>query len=141
MESATDCQITAEFENRLGQGADAGELARSIADVWRAISEHLSPVLGARGVGSLYRRCLFVAAAQHAWLRDIAKLDAGFDPAALTELFRNRMPRDVAVAGTLLFTTLNELLASLVGSSLTERLLQPVWSDFLRATSTKGDTA
>lgn len=141
MELATDCRITAEFENRLREGADAGVLGESTAVAWNSIVETLNPVLGVRGVESLSRRCVFVAAVQRAWLRELHDPSAaGIPRLSLVDAFTRQPPAEAAAGGALLIKTLNELLTSLVGASLTERLLQPVWNDFLRGTETQGET-
>ena len=135
-----ECRITFEYQDRLRNGAGAGEFGRLTADAWAAIAEQLNPVLGLRGVQSLARRCVRIATAHHPWLAEITYPQGDHLQAqSLIETFSRQPPEQAAAGGALLLTTLNELLASLVGASLTERLLQPVWNDFQRGTHTQGD--
>lgn len=136
-----DCRISAEFERRLRNGADAGEIAREAERSWNVVITSLSPVLGVRGVASLSQRCILLASGRHPWLSDIAaiRVESGLG-ALLADALSLQTREAAASAATLLLTTLDELLTSLVGASLTGRLLQPVWSDLLRDTHTQGKT-
>ena len=58
------------------------------------------------------------------------------DLAALKSVFRQQSSANAAGGGSALFQTFYELLASLIGPSLTERLLRSVW-----ATSSSGPSA
>ena len=62
------------------------------------------------------------------------------DVAALTGALEAQTAADAATAGTLLLQTFHELLTTLVGPSLTERLLRPVWAVFLSGPSAKDTT-
>ncbi|TBR11304.1 MAG: hypothetical protein EPO46_06735 [Lysobacter sp.] len=137
-----ECRITSEFENRLRGGADSRALGRATASAWSGIVENLQPVIGVRGVESLARRCMFLAASQHPWLGEVRGPEGSTILAGpLAAAFEQQTPQEAAAGGAFLLNTLNELLASLVGASLTARLLQPVWNDFLCGTETQGGTA
>ena len=115
-----------------GSGASSEEVAASIAATYRDIEGALSPIIGARGVAALFNRSVHVARQSCPWM---AGLEAGsqttMDLGALTSLITLQTPSDAAGAGGLLLQTFHELLASLIGGSLTERLLRPVWIPFL----------
>ena len=115
-----------------GSGASSEEVAASIAATYRDIEGALSPIIGARGVAALCNRSVHVARQSYPWL---AGLEAGsqttMDLGALTSLITLQTPSDAAAAGGLLLQTFHELLASLIGESLTERLLRSVWAPFL----------
>ncbi|MDR3673242.1 MAG: hypothetical protein P4L36_20520 [Holophaga sp.] len=107
----------------LAQGGGAPEAAIGL---WRRVAACLAPVLGRRGVDALFSRALHVAARFCPWLAmegEAAAPLAGFrarleacDPAAAQE------------ASLTLLTTFTDLLETLIGSSLTDRLLAPVWA-------------
>ena len=60
------------------------------------------------------------------------------EPAALKQALAQQSSADAASAGGGLLDTFHELLTSMVGSSLTERLLRSVW-DSLRSGPTAQD--
>ncbi len=97
--------------------------------IWEQIDDALTPILGQRGVAALYARSLHLAATSYPWLAAPDESDPpAVGPAALKSALARRSSA-VAVAGASAFLqTFHELLASLVGASLTERLLRPVWS-------------
>lgn len=110
-------------------GTDAAQLADRIASTWRAIDSALNPIVGARGVAALYQRSLRICSADHPCLRGLPTVDpAAMDLTALTTALAQQPVADVAVAGTAHLHSFHMLLTSLVGPSLTERLLRSVWT-------------
>ncbi|HSI60036.1 MAG TPA: hypothetical protein VLA16_20935, partial [Ideonella sp.] len=106
---------------------DLQRVSDAVMATWQRIDATLAPVIGPRGVAALFKRSLFLAAPSHAWL-DVAQ--EGVRPALdLTEL-RGALARqsaaEAAAGSALLLATFATLLASLIGASLTERLLRPV---------------
>jgi hypothetical protein len=105
-----------------GRGAADGALG-----LWSGMAARLEPVIGPQGVDVLLVRALQLTAFAHPWL-------AGnwTDPATRMETLRTRFEAEeaaeAALAGQTLLTTLLGLLESLIGASLTERLLGPVWA-------------
>ena len=116
--------------------------ATHIADVvvghWRAISDALKPIIGAQGVSSLYRRSLFLTRVHHRWLSDaVAEPPAdAFDH--LRRILALRTSQDAADAQTDLLQIFSDLLTSLIGIALAERLLGAVW-DHPPAGADQGD--
>ena len=97
---------------------------------WQAVDAALSPILGSRGVAALYQRSIFLASAAHAWLVPLQDgVDGRIDPAALKAAFAQQPSADANAGGNALMQAFRQLLTSLVGGSLTERLLQSVWSN------------
>jgi hypothetical protein len=121
-------RIIVALGRRVGSDPGADGVARSIASLWRDIDVNLSPILGARGVAMLYKRSLVLASAVHAWLPRVDEpLPTAVDLAPLQAAL---MQQDNAVAldgGSAFLRTFYELLSSLVGPSLTERLLRSIW--------------
>jgi hypothetical protein len=102
-------------------------VADELAASWERVGLALAPVLGARGVAALYVRSLHLASARHPWLGTLT-LGAGnaMDLARLKSAVAAQQAVDAADAGDALLQTFHDLLVSLVGLSLTERLLRPV---------------
>jgi len=121
--------------SRLGADAGTDEVAGAFMAVWHEIDAAMSPIIGQRGVAALFHRSLKLVSAAHTWLsagRGSA-LDA-VDPAALEAMLLLQTAAEAAEGGAALFQSFHDLLSSLVGAALTNRLLHSVW------TSSAGDT-
>lgn len=120
---------------RSRDGANNARLADAAVSQWEAIDSALAPIIGGNGVAALYHRSLYLNAKTHPWLAHERSADAfAMDLAALRILLANRDAGEAAAGSSALFQTFTELLASLVGASLTERLLGPVWAQSQGAT-------
>ncbi|MET1078424.1 MAG: hypothetical protein ABWY06_10445 [Pseudomonas sp.] len=101
-----------------------------MAGILQEIEAALSPIIGPGGVVALYKRSLHLAGASHPWLVDSLKQSAvGLDLASLETAFAAQSAASAAVAGAALLQTFHQLLVSLIGPSLTERLLRGVWEN------------
>ncbi len=90
----------------------------------------LDPVIGTRGVAALYKRSVHIAQGDFPWLAAThvqLPSETPFD--SLARVFDAQHPDEGARAGASLLRSFCRLLDSLVGSSLTERLLRPVLSN------------
>jgi hypothetical protein len=114
--------------DRVGCDADPAQIAAAVLVIWEEIDDALTPILGPLGLVALYRRTVHLSAAQHPWL---AGRDEGLltdtDPAALKSVLARRSSAEAAAGGSAFLNTFHELLASLIGPSLTARLLRSVW--------------
>ena len=114
--------------HRAGAAPDAGAIAAATLATWHQTAARLAPVIGTRGVDALFVRALHLTSAAFPWLAMAGEQGNG---AARLANFRARLearePAIAAEAGYALLATFNELLATLIGASLTERLLKPVW--------------
>ena len=138
MKSQESEEIAAFLARNVRAGADSGQIAETIAVACRGIDSALSPIIGQRGVGALYKRSLHLTAQTHSWLAGTQEgVSAAMDVAALTPLLARQTSAEAAAAGTLLLQTFYELLSALVGPSLTERLLRSVWATFLSGPSAR----
>ena len=98
---------------------------------WREIDVALRPIIGQRGVGLLYKRSLHLVGRDYPWLADMQGISQDtMDLAALAAVITEQESKHAAAAGGLLLKTFHHLLSSLIGPSLTEQLLRPVWVDF-----------
>jgi len=121
--------IEAPLAYRVTAGADAAQIAVAMGTLWQEIETALAPILGQQGVAALFGRSLHLTAKGHPWLA--ARHEAASSTMDLTALKAALSQQDSAEAasgGSALLRTFHELLSSLVGPSLTERLLRPVWA-------------
>jgi len=112
-----------------GGETDAKALAVATVSLWPQVSARLAPVIGARGVDILFSRTLYLASRSFPFLAIAG--NRGRDTAPL-ETLRARIGQQdapVAAAASLeLLFTFTVLLATLIGDSLTDRMLGPVWA-------------
>jgi hypothetical protein len=133
-DSAEIRRIAASLARRGGVDATAAQIAEAVVIKCEAIEASLTPIIGLRGAAALYRRSLHLAARQHLWLADaLSSEPASQDRAILQAVLSRQTSADAALGGAVFFQAFCDLLASLVGRSLTERLLRSVWVDFLGA--------
>jgi hypothetical protein len=95
---------------------------------WRDIDAALSPIIGPRGVAALYKRCIHLRRDDFPWLG--AVYDGPLQPGDFDSLRTalSRQPHESIMAANIaLFRTFSDLLTSLIGAALAERLLGPVW--------------
>lgn len=114
--------------NRVDADANAEQIAAAVLAIWAEIDDALTPIVGPLGLVALYRRTVHLAAAQHPWLagRDEGVL-TDTDPAVLKSVLAQRSSAEAAAGGSTFLNTFHELLASLIGPSLTARLMRSVW--------------
>jgi hypothetical protein len=104
-------------------------VAAAFVDIRLEIDQALQPIIGDRGVAALFNRSLSLSSAGFPWLaQGPAGVLAGADPASLNALLAAQPAREAAAGGNALLQSFDELLASLVGRSLTDRLLGSVWA-------------
>ena len=128
MEGDEDSQPLTPLADRVGQGADALAVAEAVVAVWRDIDVALRPIIGQRGVVALFRRSVHLTAAVHPWLTSNGQEPmAGLDLVALKSLFASQSVAQALACGNRLLLTFHQLLVSLIGVSLAERLLRPAW--------------
>ena len=113
---------------RIDDDSTSAEIAAACAALWQELQAVLSPIIGARGVAALGQRSLQLTSVAHPWL--VAGQPGGphaLDTSMLVPLLAQRSRDDAAAAGSTFLQTFRELLSSLIGASLTERLLLTVW--------------
>jgi len=132
--------------DRIPAPRDSAQIAEAVYAIWQDIETALHPIIGHGGVAALYSRSLSKVALVYPWL-DQARLGqhgqgqhgqqdqhekksllSATDPLDLKAVLAKQDAQQAAAAGAELFRTFRELLASLIGPSLTDRLLHSVWS-------------
>jgi hypothetical protein len=123
--------------DKVAQGEGADRIAEVLMQAWQRVDAVLTPLIGHRGVAALYQRSMQVTANTIPWL---AVCYQGIQQEMQLDLLQEALARqssaDAAIASAELFRTFHNLLASLIGPSLTARLLLSVWT-----TSSSGASA
>jgi len=117
------------LEHRARSLPDTNATPEAIAATWRLMEAQLAPVIGARGLDVLFRRAQHQTVTTFPWLA--ASVDRGGSTGPLPSLMACLATQHAAAAAEAacaLLSTFTELLATLIGESLTERLLAPVWA-------------
>lgn len=114
---------------RTGSACDASVIAETTIDIWHQMAARLAPVIGARGVDVLFNRALHQTSTAFSWL----PVTGGHEGSVLrlTSLKTHLAGQETATAlqgSSALLSTVTELLANLIGESLTERLLYSIWT-------------
>ncbi|MFG6430511.1 hypothetical protein [Roseateles sp. LYH14W] len=130
MHSRESSRLTAPLAHRVAEDADADHIATAILALWTDIEAALQPIVGRRGVAALFKRALHLTTAQHPWLAPLKPgQEDAVDMAHLRQLVAEQAPAQAGAAGSALFENFRELLTALIGTPLSERLLQAVWSN------------
>jgi hypothetical protein len=119
-------RIEATLAHLVASGADAASIAEVSCVVWRDVAAALSPVIGQQGVAALYNRSLYLTRNEHSGLSAVhdAAGDVG-DFTALHKALSSQPSSGAATANSALLKNFYDLLSSLIGPALTERLLRP----------------
>jgi hypothetical protein len=121
-------EIPASWERLAARGADAGLIAEHAVALWRGMNEALSPIIGQSGLAALYQRSVYLTGVDHRCLQGAGELAAPPDSfAPLRAALAPLSGAEAARAASALAYTFRDLLAHLIGGSLTERLLRSVW--------------
>lgn len=108
---------------------DASAVAEATLTTWHQMAARLAPVIGARGVDALFSRALHVTSSAYPWLAIAGgRGDSAAHLAGLTVQLEANKAAVAAEASHALLVNFTELLATLIGESLTVRLLAPVWA-------------
>ncbi|MGB4925296.1 MAG: hypothetical protein WBP25_02230 [Giesbergeria sp.] len=106
--------------------------AQMVADAavarWESMVNTLTPVLGQRGIAALYRRTLIVAGRAHPCLLQAHEDTTPVRFEKLRNVLIQQPPNQAAEATDACVETFHDLLNSLIGIPLTQRLLGGLWS-------------
>ena len=124
--------MAAPLAQRVTEDAGAVQIGEALVALWHEIHAALTPIVGPRGLSALYRRSLHLCAAAHPWLAHTDVGEVGDDKAtqlaALQRAIGAQTRDDAAAGGSELLLAFHGLLTSLIGPSLTERLLRSAWT-------------
>ncbi|AWM92835.1 hypothetical protein DJ564_19525 [Pseudomonas sp. 31-12] len=129
-------QIVASLAHRVGPNADTARIAQAIVSTLQSMDAALTPIIGQQGVAALYRRSLHLCASQHPGVAHISdRVQTALDLNVLNSELVSESEEDALFFGEVLLTTFYQLLTTLIGPSLTARLLRDVWNPSLSDTS------
>jgi hypothetical protein len=120
--------IRTTLQHRAARLPDAKAISEATGVTWRLVEALLVPVIGARGLDVLFRRALQQTSFAFPWIA--AAADPGGSLGPLPSLMASLAAQDSATgaeATSALLMSFVESLATLLGDSLTERLLAPLW--------------
>jgi hypothetical protein len=91
----------------------------------------MNPIIGSAGVAALYRRSLVLTGRAHPWLAVLYRDgQTGVDCEGLAATLAAQDSSDAARCGGELLESFYRLLGSLIGPTLTRRLLPFMWQSF-----------
>lgn len=116
------------LRRRAGDFPDALAIAHATSEIWLLMSAQVAPVIGDNGIEAILKRALHLTSVVFPWLASLdGPLDNDSFAARMAELMAGRESVVAAQAGSSLLITFTELLTTLIGNSLTRRLLDSVW--------------
>jgi len=128
-------QIVASLAHRVGPNADIAKTAHAITSTLQDMVTALTPIIGHQGVAALYRRSLHLCASTYPRLAcTYDNLQASMDLIELKTILVEQDETDAQFFGEMLLTILYDLLTTLIGPSLTARLLSGVYQSSLSDT-------
>lgn len=135
---STDSDASLDFQLflacRAGDGADSALIAAALSATLQDLDTVLSPVIGSKGVAALLRRSLQLTGAPLPDPDGLAECALEpLDHTCLLTFLGQRPPQEVLGLGEQLLQTLYRLLGTLIGPSLTARLLDAVFAAPLSA--------
>jgi len=128
-------QIVASLAHRVGPSADIAGIAEAITSILQDMDAALTPIIVQQGCVALLRRSLHLSASAHARLAGMHdRVQATPDRSGLKAVLLEQTEADALFFGEVLLTTFYTLLTTLIGPSLTARLLRDVWEPSLSDT-------
>jgi hypothetical protein len=120
--------VQRELTREAGPDADAKGLAAAVLRVYGALASHLAVLIGDGGVRALTARSLHLVQRDFPWLAEAQEPETSDGPFALLGLSLARQEPAVATeAATAALATLGGLLETLIGETLTSRVLRAAW--------------
>jgi hypothetical protein len=130
MDSQVDRAISLTLVQSVTTGEDAAQIGETIASVWQEVVDALCPIIGRGGVDALYKRSLHITCRTHPWLAGAqGKNQIAMDLPRLKALLAEQGSVKAASGGGALLQTFYDLLADVIGPSLTARLLRSAWEN------------
>lgn len=117
------------FARLAGESVDAVRIAEIAVSIWEGVGVALAPIIGQPGVAALFKRSVFLTRDTHPCLSAVneSTLSSKNELAMLQMLLAQQASAEAVAVNVALLQNFHELLVSLIGASLTERLLRPVW--------------
>lgn len=108
-------------------GASSSQIAEIAVKKWQEIDAVLSPIIGREGMATLYKRALHLIRDDYPWLTAAHEGELAFgDFVALKSVLSERTSAEASAASLALYQRFYKTLVSLIGESLTDRLLKSI---------------
>jgi hypothetical protein len=109
-------------------GANSERIAFRAVLAWRNLYVALSPIIGHGGVMALFKRSVSITRVAHPWLAPMQEeFEKTGDFAVLQAAFSQQASVEAAAGNNAVLRKFIDILTSLIGESLVERLLSSVW--------------
>jgi hypothetical protein len=108
---------------------DPAALAAATVRALRLLFAELEPLVGSQAVRALYSRSLHLTRARFEWAAADQAEPLGEALSGLQRNLASRVPAEAQRAGAALLNTFADLLISLIGDPLTQRLLRSAWGN------------
>ncbi|MEO8627967.1 MAG: hypothetical protein ABI612_07670 [Betaproteobacteria bacterium] len=116
--------FAAALMRRANDGADGAAIADAIVAAWQEIDRTLSPIIGQRAVAALSMRGVALTDHDYPWLSGTLEGTATLqNRETMRSALAQRSGAEAAAGGGAALQAFYELLAGLIGSGLTQRLL------------------
>jgi hypothetical protein len=114
---------------RQGRDPGSGAIAEAAIGLTREVARCLAPLIGSRGVDALVSRSLQLTVPAFPWLGLTGEHGNVMGSlASFKARLEVRDPMVVTEASVALLVTFTDLLVTMIGASLTDRLLGPIWA-------------
>ncbi len=117
------------FERLAVESTDAARISEIAVSIWDGVGVALSPIIGQTGVAALFKRSAFLTRTTHPCLSAVheSALPSMGELAVLQAVLSQQDWAEAVAVNAALLQNFHELLISLIGASLSDRLLRPVW--------------
>lgn len=103
---------------------DLAHLVEATIARWREVAAALSPVIGSRGVATMFKRSLHLSRVEYPWLSSALRDGAEADYlSALRGVLLQQTPANAVAGDGALLHTFFKLLGTLIGPALAKRLI------------------
>ena len=116
------------LETSQGNSQDSNFAAKNLILILNRISIQLEPMIGVQGVEVLFNRALNLSSKELTWIETSVDLDKVNLIASIAKQLESVEMHEASKAGYTILAIFTKLLITLIGESLTIRLLEPVWS-------------
>jgi hypothetical protein len=117
-------RLALRLNHNLPSDADASAVSSRIISLWQDIAASFSPIVGQRGFTALLRRVLSISHVQFPWLAAALTESPADELQGLRGVLAGQSSTDATRANAAMLRNFLDLLASLIGTELTERLLR-----------------
>ncbi|GAB3778899.1 hypothetical protein GCM10028797_00200 [Dyella agri] len=116
------------FAHLASESVDAVRIAEIAVSIWNAVGDALAPIIGQSGVDALIKRSIHMTRTAYPCLQTINDNALPSDGlAALGAVLAQQDCTEAIAVNDALLQNFHKVLSTLIGASLTERLLRPVW--------------